>query len=157
MPVASGVRLVGRRAIGDRRRVEQHQVGEGAGDEPPAISQADVIGGERGHLADRRLEGEHLALAHVAAEDARIGAVAARVPPVELAVGAQIGLGPGEELLEVALHHAGRDDVLDPLLALRLHRLRHADELDQRPRGRLAALPRRSPPGSCRHSDGTGR
>ncbi len=116
----------------------------------PRSRDPDMVSGERRRLADRLLEREHPALAHVAAQHPRIRAVAPRMTAVELAVGAEIGLGPGEQLLEVALHHAGGDDVLDSLPALRLQRLGHADELDERPRRRLAALLRRSPPASCR-------
>jgi len=54
----------------------------------------------------------------MAAEDARKGAESPRMPAVELAVGTQVGVRPGEEPFEIAFDHARADDALDSLLAL---------------------------------------
>jgi hypothetical protein len=56
-------------------RVEDREVRVQAGLEHAAVVEPHPRGGERGELADRVLQREHAALAHVAAEDAREGAV----------------------------------------------------------------------------------
>ena len=67
------------RAIGDRGRIEDHQVRGQPLLDQPAIRDVQLRGGEAAHLVDRLFERDHLLLADVLAEDAREGAEAARV------------------------------------------------------------------------------
>ena len=60
-------------------RVEHRDVGLHPFAQHPAIGQPDPLRGKRRHLPDRVLERDHFQLAHVAAEHAREGAVAARM------------------------------------------------------------------------------
>ena len=65
--------------VRDRLGVEDHHVGEQALAQQAPLAQAQAVGHGRGHLADRLLQGQDPLVADVAAEDARIGAVAAGV------------------------------------------------------------------------------
>ena len=67
------------RRVRDRRRVEDDQVGRPAGLDPAPPRQAEPLGRQRGHLGDRPLQRQNAALAHVPSQDARVGAVGARV------------------------------------------------------------------------------
>src|SRR5438034_9719140 len=72
-------RLAGRLGIGgsivDGRRIENHEVREGAGTDHPAFFEPEPLRWEQGDAADAVLEREELPVAHEVAEDARHGAV----------------------------------------------------------------------------------
>src|SRR5262245_46642047 len=65
--------------VGDAGGVEDDDVGGHPGLEESAIPELERAGWQRGHPADGVFEGEDLLLAHVDAEDARIGPVGAGV------------------------------------------------------------------------------
>src|SRR6058998_4211210 len=65
------VRLLERRAIDHRRRIEDGDVGVRARLDEPAIRQSHALRRERRHLAHRELEREQLQLARVVAKNAR--------------------------------------------------------------------------------------
>ena len=78
---ADGVlmRLLERRAIRDRRRIEDRDVGEIAFLQQAAAIEAEVLGGQARQPAHRVRERDHLFLAHVLAEQPREVAVGARM------------------------------------------------------------------------------
>ena len=77
-PGRVAARLVVGRVRSDRRRVEDHDVGERAVAERPALAQAEPRGRRRGHLAHRLLEAQQRLVADELPEDARERAVRAR-------------------------------------------------------------------------------
>ena len=64
-------RIGERGAVGDRRRIEDHEVGGEPFLDQPAIRDVQLRRGEAAHLVDRLLERDDVFLAHVLAEDAR--------------------------------------------------------------------------------------
>src|SRR5467141_3935962 len=71
------VRLLERRAIDHRRRVEHGDVGVHARPHEAAIGQADALRGERRHLAHRELQREQLQVPRIVSQDPRECAVGA--------------------------------------------------------------------------------
>ena len=103
--------------VDDGDGIEHHDIGGHAGREQPAIDQADCGRGQAGHLAHRVLPGEHLLLAHVAAEHPREGAVGARMGGIARACAAIAGHRRGwilQQLHEVSLDAEARDDARAP-------------------------------------------
>ncbi len=91
-------------AVGDGNGVEEHDVGIAAGAQVAAVVQAEAVRHGAAHLADRVLQRQHALVADVLAQDARVGAVLARVRRAEVD-------GPG------GVHAAGVGADLDPGLA----------------------------------------
>ena len=112
-------RLVVGRRLGDALWIEQCQVRVGARSDDAAISEADDLGGKRRTLADRFFERHQAEVAGVVTENARVGAVGARVRlTAHQAVRARCEPGRGHQRLHVLLvhqmmHHADRVVVLD--------------------------------------------
>ena len=73
------VRLLERGVILDRRRIEDHDVRQHALGEPPAVLDAEVLGGQRGQSADAFFERDELLIAHVPPQQSREVAVGARM------------------------------------------------------------------------------
>ena len=73
------VRLLERRGVGDGFRVEDHDIGEVAFDEPSPIGNLHLRRRQTGHLPNRFRQRERLLLANVAAKNARERAVRARM------------------------------------------------------------------------------
>src|SRR5437773_7856359 len=65
------VRLLERRAVDHRRRIEHREVREHPLLDEPAIGEAHPLRGERRHLAHGELERKQLLVARIVAEDAR--------------------------------------------------------------------------------------
>ena len=72
-------RIGERRAIGDRRRIEDHEVGRQPVLDQPAIGDVQLRRGQAAHLVDRLFERDDVFLAHVLAEHARERAEVARM------------------------------------------------------------------------------
>ena len=104
------VRIVVGGRIGHGRGIENDDVGEGTGAKFAAVAKLEGFCGERGHFADGVFEGDDFLLAHVAAEDAGVVAVAARVRD-GVAEAAHAGIGSDhreglrEEFFEVGFAH----------------------------------------------------
>jgi hypothetical protein len=86
--------------------VEQDEVGAHAGAEEAAVGEIEALGGEGGHPADGVFEGDDLAFADIAGEDAGEGAIAARVGGIDTeggdaAVGGDHGEGVAEDPFDV--------------------------------------------------------
>ena len=132
---ADGVtrRLLVGRVVGDRRRVEDHEVGEGALAQHATVAQAQASRGHAAQLRDGRLERERPALADVRAEHARGAPVRPRVRPAgvedrvtrpaRLGVRADRDPGHGHDRLDVGLVHAIDDDRdVELIVDQRVHR-----------------------------------
>src|SRR5438067_3453485 len=73
------MRLVERRAISHRRRIENHDIGEHALLHETAMIQTQIRRRQPAQLPDRLLQRQHFFFAHILPEDAREAAVSARV------------------------------------------------------------------------------
>src|SRR3546814_13225228 len=87
--------------VGDRRRIEHHDVGEAAGLEATAVGQLPVRGGQAGEAGDALGQRHQPAVEPVVAEEAGDVAVGARVRARTQAVGRAAVREKGGQLLEI--------------------------------------------------------
>src|SRR5688572_3313221 len=74
------LRLLERRVVDDRRRIENGDIGEDSRLQEPAIVQPYTLCSKRSHFPNRELERDHRILSHVASEYSREGAEPAWMP-----------------------------------------------------------------------------
>src|SRR6187397_1319328 len=126
------MRLLWRGAIDHRCGIEDDEVREHARRYATAILDPHVLRREGRHAMYGFLERHDLTLADVPAEESREGAVAAWVWAIERTVGAQVRVRLFHDQLDVRLDHARADHALARMPGALPHRLRVANEVDQR-------------------------